>query len=268
MSWTVLVLESRWPQVLADLVRQQGWEPVCAPSVEEVAVPASEVAQPLQRLCSREVDWAVFLTGVGVQRLYEAAVTLGLGEAFVQALREIPVAVRGPKPVAVLGRWGVRPQVQAPSPHTTAELCRALDPVPLEGRRVLVQHYGEPNAALRDYLARRGAEAVEALPYRWALPQDVGPLVRAAHAVVEGRVDALLVTSRPQVLHLFAVAEREGLTTALREALNTRVVVAAVGPTSRAALEACGVQVAVSPDHPKMAPLVDALRAYQVRARE
>lgn len=268
MSWRVLVLESRWPQVLADLVRQQGWEPVCAPAVEEVAVPAPEVARPLGRLCSRDVDWVVFFTGVGVQRLYEAAATLGLGEAFVQAVREIPVAVRGPKPVAVLGRWGVRPQVQAPSPHTTAELCRALDTVLLVGRRVFVQHYGEPNQALRDYLARRGAEAVDAVPYRWALPQDVRPLVRAVHAVLDGQVDALLVTSRPQVLHLFTVAEREGLSTALREALNDRVVVAAVGPTSRAALEACGVRVAVSPDHPKMAPLVDALRAYPRGARE
>lgn len=256
-------MESRWPQVLADLVRQQGWEPVCAPAVQEVAVPASELAPPLHRLCSRDVDWVVLLTGVGVQRLYEAAVTLDSGERFVQALREVPVAARGPKPVAVLGRWGVRPQVTTSPPHTTAELCRALDAIPLEGRRVLVQHYGERNVALRGYLARRGAEVVDAVPYRWALPVDTGPLVRAVRAVVAGEVDALLVTSRPQVLHLFSVAEDEGLSAALREALNRNVVVAAVGPTSRATLEACGVRVAVSPHHPKMAPLVNALRVYQ-----
>lgn len=265
MSWRVLLLESRWPEVLADLVRRQGWEPVCAPAVEEVPAPAEEVAGPLKRLCSREVDWAVFLTGVGVQRLYDAAQALGLGEAFVEAVRHLPVAVRGPKPVAVLGRWGVRPRVSAPSPHTTAELCAALDAVDFRGRRVFVQHYGETNHRLRHYLLGRGAELVEAVPYRWALPQDTGPLASAARALASGELDALVVTSRPQVLHLFAVAEREGVEGALREALNTRVVVAAVGPTSRKTLEAFGVRVAVSPDHPKMGPLVAALASHRAR---
>jgi len=265
VSWRVVLLESRWPEVLADLVRRQGWEPVCAPAVAELPAPAEEVAGPLRRLCAREVDWAVFLTGVGVQRLYEAAGQLGMAEAFVEAVRQLPVAVRGPKPVAVLGRWGVRPQVSAPSPHTTAELCAALDRVDLAGRRVFVQHYGEPNRRLQDYLLQRGAETVDALPYRWALPQDTAPLVSAVRAVVAGEVDALVVTSRPQVLHLFAVAEREGLGAALRAALNGRVVVAAVGPTSRATLEALGVRVAVSPEHPKMGPLVAVLASFRGR---
>jgi uroporphyrinogen-III synthase len=236
---------------------------VCAPAVEEVPVPAEEVADPLRRLCALEVDWVVFLTGVGVERLYDAARQLKLAEALVHALQRVPVAVRGPKPVAVLGRWGVRPQVSAPSPHTTEELCAALDAVPLVGRRVFVQHYGEPNSRLRDFLVRRGAEVVDALPYRWALPRDAEALVSAVRALVAGHVDALVVTSRPQVLHLFQVAEREGLGEALRQALNERVVVAAVGPTSRQALQACGVRVDVSPQHPKMGPLVAALASFR-----
>ncbi|MCS7235970.1 MAG: uroporphyrinogen-III synthase [Armatimonadota bacterium] len=262
MSWRVVLLESRWPQVLADLVRRQGWEPVCAPAVEEVPVPAEEVADPLRRLCALEVDWAVFLTGVGVERLYDAAQQLKLTEAFVRALQRVPVAVRGPKPVAVLGRWGVHPRLSAPSPHTTEELCAALAAVDLSGRRVFVQHYGEPNARLRDFLLVRGAEVVDALPYRWALPQDTAPLASAVRALVAGEADALVVTSRPQVLHLFAVAEQQGLHTALREALNGPVVVAAVGPTSQRTLESFGVRVTLTPEHPKMRPLVAALASH------
>jgi uroporphyrinogen-III synthase len=172
------------------------------------------------------------------------------------------VAVRGPKPVAVLARWGVRPRLSAASPYTTAELCRALDAAELAGRKVLVQHYGEPNRALRDYLLRRGAAVVDVLPYRWGLPEDTVPLRRAIRALAAGQADALVVTSRPQVVHLFAVAEQEGVLAPLRAALGGRVVVAAVGPTSRQTLESYGVKVAVLPDHPKMGPLVEALRAY------
>ncbi len=263
MSWRVLLLESRWPEILSDLVRRHGGEPVCAPAVEEVPAPAEELADPLGRMSFGEVDWVVFLTGVGVQRLYDAACVLGIAEAFVEALRRLPVAVRGPKPVAVLSRWGIRPQVSAPSPHTTAELCQALEAAELRGQRVFVQHYGEPNQRLRDYLLRRGAQVVDAVPYRWAVPREVGPLIGAVRALAAGEVDALVVTSRPQVLHLLQVAEQHGLGEAVREALNGRVVVAAVGPTSRAALEDYGIRVAVTPEHPKMAPLVAALAAHR-----
>lgn len=263
MSWRVLLLESRWPKILSDLVRRHGGEPVCAPAVEEVPAPAEELADPLGRLSSGEVDWVVFLTGVGVQRLYDAACVLGIAEAFVEALRRLPVAVRGPKPVGVLSRWGIRPQISAPSPHTAAELCQALELAELRGQRVFVQHYGEPNQRLRDYLLRRGAQVVDAVPYRWAVPREVGPLIGAVRALAAGGVDALVVTSRPQVLHLLQVAEQHGLGEAVREALNGRVVVAAVGPTSRAALEDYGIRVAVTPEHPKMAPLVAALAAHR-----
>ena len=262
MTWRVVLLESRWPEALAELVRRAGWEPVCAPAVAEIPTPPEELAEPLGQLCAGEVDWVVFLTGVGVQRLYEAAQALGRGEAFVQALRTVAVAVRGPKPVAALARWEVRPRLSAASPYTTAELCRALDAVELAGRKVWVQHYGEPNHALRDYLLRRGAAVVDVLPYRWGLPEDTGPLRHAVRALAAGQVDALVVTSRPQVVHLFAVAEQEGLLAPLQAALGGRVVVAAVGPTTRQTLESYGVKVAVLPDHPKMGPLVEALRAY------
>ncbi|GBD29533.1 hypothetical protein HRbin32_00623 [bacterium HR32] len=268
MSWRVLLLESRWAQVLADLVRRAGWEPVCAPAVAEVPTPAGELAGPLRKLCAREVDWAVFLTGVGVQRLYDAAQSLGMGEAFVHALRELPAAVRGPKPQTALSRWGIRPQVSCASPYTTAELCRALDEVDLAGRQVFVQHYGETNHALRAYLLARGAQVVDAAPYRWALPDPSAPLEQAVRAIAAREVDALVVTSRPQVVHLFTVAEAEGLGEAVRDALSGPVVVAAVGPTSRAALEAYGVRVVASPSHPKMAPLVEALRVYRDAAGE
>jgi uroporphyrinogen-III synthase len=262
VTWRVVLLESRWPEALAELVRRAGWEPVCARAVAEIPAPSQELAEPLRRLCAGEVDWAVFLTGVGVQRLYDAAHALGMGEEFVQAVRSVPVAVRGPKPVAVLARWEVRPRIAAASPYTTAELCRALDAADLGGRQVWVQHYGEPNRALQDYFLRRGAVVVDVLPYRWGLPEDIGPLRQAMRALAAGQAEALVVTSRPQVVHLFAVAEQEGLLAPLQAALGSRVVVAAVGPTSRGTLESYGVKVAVSPQHPKMGPLVEALRAY------
>ncbi|MDR7415370.1 MAG: uroporphyrinogen-III synthase [Armatimonadota bacterium] len=262
MTPRVLVLESRMPEILATLGRRAGWEVVCAAAVVEVDADPEEVRTPLERLCQREVDWVVLQTGAGAERLYRIAEHLGLGQPYVEALRTVPVAVRGPKPAAVLQRWGIRPTLAAPSPYTTAELCAALDSVPLAGKTVFVQHYGEGNEPLRAYLLGRGAAVVDAQPYRWALPPDPRPLREAVRGLVEGAFSAVLVTSRPQVTHLFRVAEELGCAEALREALNGRVTVAAVGPVSRQALLDRGVPVSVEPPHPKMKPLIESLREH------
>ena len=261
MSRRALVLESRLPDVLAELLRRADWEPVCVPAVAEVDAQAEEVRAPLLALCGRKVDWVVLLTGVGTERLQRLADRLGLGGPFLEALRTLPIVVRGPKPTAVLHRWGIRPTLQAPAPHATAEVCAVLDTVELRGRGVFVQHYGELNEALRTYLLRRGARPVDAMPYRWAIPEDLSALREAIQGLVRGRFEALLVTSRPQVVHLFRVAEDLHLAQAVREALNGRVTVAAVGPVARRALEERGVRVSVTPQSPKMGPLVAALRA-------
>ncbi len=260
MSSRVLLLESRQTDALAGLVRQAGWEAVAVPAMVEVEAAPEEVRAPLERLCRREVALVVLQTGVGTERLRRSAERLGLGEPFLQALHALPVAVRGPKPTAVLHRWGVRPALAAPSPYTTAELCQTLATVDLAGRAVFVQHYGEVNDRLREALRQRGAVTVDAVPYRWALPADVGPLQEAVRGLIDGAFAALLVTSRPQVRHLFQVAADMGLAEALRQRLNDAVAVAAVGPVARRALEERGVRVAAEPERPKMAPLVQALR--------
>ncbi len=258
----VLILEARLTSVLADLVGRRGGEAVCVPAVVEVEAPPDEVAAPLSHLCKIGVDLVVLQTGVGTDRLYRQAAVLNLGEAYLEALRRIPVAVRGPKPTAVLHRWGIRPTIAAVSPYTTEEVCAALAGHPLSGKTVFVQHYGETNERLRDFLRGLGATTVDALPYRWALPEDLGPLRGAVERLGRGEFDALLVTSQPQVKHLFAVAETLGATVALQQALNGRVAVAAVGPVARRTLDRYGVRVTVEPSQPKMAPLVDALAAY------
>jgi len=257
----VLILEARLTSVLADLVDRRGGEAMCVPAVVEVEAPPDEVAAPLSHLCRIGVDLIVLQTGVGTDRLHRQAAVLSLGDAYLEALRRIPVAVRGPKPTAVLHRWGIRPTIAAVSPYTTEEVCAALAGHPLSGKTVFVQHYGETNERLRDFLHGLGATTVDALPYRWALPEDLGPLRGAVEGLGRGEFDVLLVTSQPQVKNLFAVAETLGATMALQQALS-RVVVAAVGPVARRALDRYGVRVTVEPSQPKMAPLVEALAAY------
>ncbi len=103
--------------------------------------------------------------------------------------------------------------------------------------------------------------------YRWALPEDIGPLRRAIMAIIEGQIDQVLFTTSVQVDHLLKVAAESGLEEPLRAALRDTVV-ASIGPTCSETLREHGLSVDLEPEHPKMGHLVvTAARHAQVLRR-
>src|SRR4029453_6354500 len=97
---------------------------------------------------------------------------------------------RAPKPVAALRRLGLVPEVVAPEPNTWRELVAALDSaMDLRGRRVVVQEYGRSNQGPLAALAERAAQIRSVPVYRWALPEDCGPLLEGIERLSDGRAD-------------------------------------------------------------------------------
>src|SRR5580658_7965454 len=119
----VLSLESRRAAEMAELIRRQGGEPFVAPSMREIPLAAdAATTQVAERLFAGEFDMMVLLTGVGTRQLHRL-----LGPRFVEALRALTVAARGPKPVAALREMGLVPAVVAPEPNTWRELLQAME---------------------------------------------------------------------------------------------------------------------------------------------
>ncbi len=123
---------------------------------------------------------------------------------------------------------------------------------------MVVQRYGEKNVELERALREKGAEVVEIPTYRWALPEDTGPLAALIAALERGEVDATVFTSASQAHNLFALAEKLGNRGTLAASLN-RTLVASIGPVCSAALRSHGVNIALEASPPKLGPLVAAL---------
>lgn len=252
----MLALESRRATEIAELVRRRGGVPVSAPSMREIPLGENaEVAELARRLRAGEVDVLVLLTGVGTRALAEAIRPILPRAEFVEALRRIAIVARGPKPVGALRELGLSATVTAPEPNTWREVLGAIDEaLPLAGRRLALQEYGEENPELVAALRERAADVFRVPVYRWALPEDVGPLRRAIDDLVAGAIDVVLVTSATQIDHLFLVAGAERAA-ALGDALR-RVVVASIGPVASAALGRRGITADLEAAPPKMGPLV------------
>jgi uroporphyrinogen-III synthase len=259
----IALLEARMRTELASLVERHGGVPYPVPAVRELPLDLpADTALLLSSLAEGHFAVVVFMTGVGATAVLKEADKQGRLEAALAALRQAVTVCRGPKPVAVLRRHDVQVNVTAAEPHTTAELLVAMDALDIIGKPIALVHYGERNDTAAAGLRARGAIVSEICLYEWRLPEDVAPLERLIGELVDGDIDALAVTSQIQIRHLFQVAERIGRASALREALNTKVIVAAVGPVCVSALRSHGVIPRVEPAHPKMGPMILALVDY------
>lgn len=256
----VIALESRMSDQTATLIERAGGVVVRAPSMQEIAIGENPAALEFaQNLMAGAFDAVIFLTGVGTKHLAESIETSIAAETWRTALANVKVVARGPKPFAVLRGWGVRVDVQVPEPNTWRDILETLDAkYPLAGKSIAIQEYGASNADLIQGLLDRGASNVVPVPvYRWALPDDLGPLKSAIRQMIDGKAGALVVTSAQQIRHLKEVAGEKW--ESLRAAIAGNVIVASVGPIATETLVEFGLSPDIEPEHPKLGPLVQAL---------
>ncbi len=254
---TVLALESRRAGETAEVIRRHGGTPLSAPSMREIPLDEHAAAHELRRgLEAGTIGTLILLTGVGTRALVAALADVCPRERFAELLRRTRVVARGPKPVAALRELGLVADIAVPEPNTWREILAALDAGPaLAGQIVAVQEYGRSNPELIGGLQSRGARVLPVPVYRWALPEDVGPLHEGIRQLAAGGVDLVLFTSARQVDHLMAAAEQLGLSEQVLAATQ-RIVVASIGPVCSEALQAHAWPVDLEPEHSKLGQLV------------
>ncbi len=278
---TIAFVEARMSSELAGLIRRHGGVPYPAPVLQEIYLKDSpEVQQLIADTCAGRIDAVALLTGVGTQALVETAAAMGRQAEFIQALDQLTVIARSPKPARVLRRHQIHIDLMPPEPFTTTDLINSLDEWDLAGKVMAVQHYGGPNRPLVQRLRERGAEVREVTLYNWGLPQDQAPVLAMIDELTQGKIDAIAFTSQPQVGNLLTIAAGAGQEPALRQCLGRRLesapatepasepaaapgaVVASVGPVCSRRLREAGIAVDVEPEHPHMGNLVLALAEY------
>jgi uroporphyrinogen-III synthase len=260
----VALFEARMSTELAALVRRHGGEPYLVPAVRERPLAGGpELDRALSKLFAGEFDIVVFLTGIGVRRLFEEARRSDCLEAAQSALTQLTVVCRGPKPIAALKEESIPVSYAVPSPHTTRELLAVLSSLPLEGQHVLVVHAGELMPEPAGMLRLRGAHVMELQLYQWELSKvDAANLREFMQHLLLAEIDALAFTSQIQVRHFFQIVDELDARKEVERQLRDRIAVAAVGPTCAEALRANGIEPDVVPGHPKMGTMIVALARH------
>lgn len=254
---TVAAFESRMAAEMTRLIERYGGRPLVAPALREIPLEDNSAALRFGvRLTTERIDILILLTGVGATALFDLLKARYPWSLIVAALKQTAIVARGPKPVAALKAFGLQPTLTVPEPNTWIDLISTLDEYrPVKGLRVAVQEYGASNPDLLEALKQRGAEVFRVPIYRWALPEDMGPLQHAISEILDGRIDVMLITNAAQIDHVMQLAEQEGSTAQFKEACQ-KMVVASIGPTASERLRSYDLPVDLEPSHPKMGILV------------
>ena len=254
---TVASFESRMATEIARLIERNGGIPLVTPALREIPLDDNSAALKFGvKLTTERVDLLILLTGVGTTALFDLLKTRYPWSPILEALKQTALVARGPKPVAALKAFGLQPTLTVPEPNTWVDLISMLDEYrPVKGLRVAVQEYGASNPDLLEALNQRGADVFQVPIYRWALPEDLGPLRQALNTVIAGKVSVLLITNAAQVDHVMQVLKKDGTVKPFLAALK-KMVVASIGPTASERLRHHEWPIDLEPSHPKMGVLV------------
>ncbi|WP_454063685.1 uroporphyrinogen-III synthase [Candidatus Nitrospira salsa] len=252
---TIAAFESRMAAEMTRLIERHGGKPLVAPSMQEIPIENNPQALAFgENLLNAQYDMVIFLTGVGTRSLVQAIQTKFSLELIQEALGNTILVARGPKSVVALKENNVVPKVVVPEPNTwrdVLEAIKTLKPDGMKGLRIAVQEYGVSNEELLDALRQLGALVTPVPVYRWALPDDIEPLRRLLKHIIEGQVDALLVTNAVQIEHVMKVLEETREIDEFRMALK-RVLVASIGEITSERLKHYDLPIDIEPSHSKM----------------
>jgi uroporphyrinogen-III synthase len=258
----VLSFESRMGPEMARLIQRHNGHPLVVSALREIPIPLQDNSAVFRfgvKLILNQLDILILMTGVGTKALLEILQTRYPLAEIIDALKKTIIVTRGPKPLAILKTLGVEANITVPEPNTWHDVIATLDYYrPVQGLKIAIQEYGVSKPDMIQDLQTRGADVFSVPVYRWALPEDTAPLHSAIMEVVNGRIDAMVITNAAQVDHVMQLAEQDQKTELFRESCK-KIVVASIGPTASEGLKHYDLPVDFEPSHPKMGVLVKEL---------
>lgn len=234
---------------LTSALREAGANVVALPMIRVAPASRPDVLRSaVDRLTRGEYEWLVVTSGNAVDALRDVlAMTPDI--AIPTNLR---IAAVGKETARRLQHAGLPVDLE-PEEQTGAGLVEAFHEVDVKGRRILCLLGNLARPTLLTGLREQEAivDVVEA--YRTepvsALPEQ------AKHLMRDNRIDAVTFASPSAVAAFVDLLAREGLST-------PRAAFACIGPTTRAALEECGLTADIVAPEPSAAALVRAIAAF------
>ena len=255
-GFTIGVTACRRADEQIELLERKGATVLHGPAIQtHPLIAEAELAEATRDVVARPPGYTLLSTGIGVRAWFEAAESLDLAGALLDALGRSVVIARGPKAHGAAVTNGLDVHWQAPNGRAS-EMVDHLAGIGVAGARIAVQLDGASGAPLAKAIEEIGAVPVAVPVYEWTMPADTTAAERLVEAIIDRRVDGVTFTARPQVENLATVAERMGVLDPLLTALAGPVVPVCVGPVCASGITDLGLPDPVQPERYRLGSMV------------
>lgn len=197
-------------------------------------------------------NWLIFTSANAVQFVSERGRELGVLPISKRS-EKLEVAAVGPATAAAAADAGFTVSFVA-TRHSGRELAAELESR-MKGTRVLLPRSDRADSILPKMLREAGAEVKEVVAYRTESAGAADDGVRAM--LVNGEVDAVALAS-PSAFHALG----ELLGAEMLRGISEKTALAAIGPTTAAAIREAGCTAAIEAKDATAAGLAEALKRY------
>src|SRR5256884_2363021 len=242
-----------------DLLARRGAHVLHGPVIHTLPLgPDDDLRGATAQVIERQPDYVITNTGIGIRGWVTAAAAWGWNEALTAALGPAGVLARGPKAAGALHALGVDVWCRAPR-ESLSEVVDDLHAEPLAGRSIAFQLHGGDTPEVSEAIRAAGARVIEIPVYRWQLPDERAAPYALIDRVCNGDGDAVTFTTGPAVENFLELAREQDRETAVRDALNGRVVAVVIGPYCANVARSLGLDAVVEPAASRLGSMVRAL---------
>ncbi|RCW65858.1 uroporphyrinogen-III synthase [Saliterribacillus persicus] len=253
------IAADRRAKEISTLIQKQSGIPVVYSIQGKQQLNEEISSQDIKHLLEEEFDWAVLTTGIGARTLENTATAIGIDKHFIKKLRQLHLAIRGSKTSAWLKEHSLEPTILSEDGTMDRLLQDLRDEFDKNGpKRIFLQAYNQDDAKLKNELETIGYSVYLSKPYSFE-PPTPSIVNGLREAIIEKSLDAVVFTSKTQVINLFADNDRNSEITA---ACNEKVLAVAVGKVTAQELKNNGIKRVVEPDNQKMGAMIVALNNY------
>ncbi len=244
------------------IVKEKGGNPYYAPTIEIKATHnLSAIKNFIRDLANEKVDYVIFMSVNGVKHLLDAAKDLRQLANIKKGLEKTAIIAVGSRTAQELQTNQIKVSL-IPKKYTSEGIIESLQQRGVSGETICIPRTTGANPNFTNKLKEMGALVQEIHVYETGLPTDTAVTEKFAKDLTLMKINAIVFGSSLCVKNLFQMLNKQIPAEKLRDLLNKKVTVVAIGPITAETLVKMGVKVDVMPETHLFEEALSALAHY------
>ena len=234
---------------VCDIIRREGGEPYLIPTIEtKRSDDISIVKNFADDLAKGKVDYVIFMSVNGIKYLLESAQILRLRDKLLKYLNDVFKIAVGPKTASKLESYQIRVDL-IPEKYSSHGIVESLKQLDISGKIVYLLRTNVATPTLKENLEMMRVIVREIYVYESLIPNDPYIEKNFIHDLIHGKIHAIIFGSSLSVNNLFKMLKRHISVNELRNLLNNKSTIVAIGPLTARTLHELKVKVDVMPSN-------------------